>query len=103
MKTLSILHVSDLVLLLGLAVGLVPRGIVHLQKVANRGLVTRGRRRAPHRGMRDVQDHNDPNSELEQLWQEFSRHMNPNLTYEELVELEDSIGRGDLNTFLLSV
>lgn len=81
---------------LSCAVGLVPRGMVHLQKVASRGLVTQGRRRT-RRGMRYAHNNDEPEPELEQLWQDFSRHMNPNLTYEELVELEDSIGRGDFN------
>jgi hypothetical protein len=83
-------------ILLSCAVGLVPRGMVHLQKVASRGLVTQGRRRT-RRGMRYAHNNDEPEPELEQLWQDFSRHMNPNLTYEELVELEDSIGRGDFN------
>ncbi|XP_024398060.1 uncharacterized protein [Physcomitrium patens] len=73
-------------------VGLVPRGVVHLQKVGSRGLVTQDRRRA-RRMMRYLQSDNEPELELEQLWQEFSRHMNTNLSYEELVELEGSIGR----------
>uniref|UniRef100_A0A7I4CQW9 RING-type E3 ubiquitin transferase n=1 Tax=Physcomitrium patens TaxID=3218 RepID=A0A7I4CQW9_PHYPA len=73
-------------------VGLVPRGVVHLQNLTSRGLVTRGRRRT-RRVMRYHQRDNGPEPELEQLWQDFSRHMNTNLTYEELVELEDSIGR----------
>lgn len=73
-------------------VGLVPRGVVHLQKVASRGLVTQGRHRA-RRMIRYLESYNEPEPELEQLWQDFSRHMNTNLTYEELVELEDSIGR----------
>lgn len=47
--------------------------------------------------MRYAHNNDEPEPELEQLWQDFSRHMNPNLTYEELVELEDSIGRGDFN------
>lgn len=79
------------------AVGLVPSGVVHLQKVASRGLVTQGRRRA-RRMIRYLQAQSEPEPELEQLWQDFSRHMNTNLTYEELVELEDSIGRGSLRT-----
>lgn len=78
---------------MGCAVGLVPRGVVHLQKVASRGLVTQGRHRA-RRMVRYLENYNEPEPELEQLWQDFSRHMNTNLTYEELVELEDSIGRG---------
>lgn len=82
---------------MGIAVGLVPRGVVHLQKVGSRGLVTQDRRRA-RRMMRYLQSDNEPELELEQLWQEFSRHMNTNLSYEELVELEGSIGRGDLTT-----
>lgn len=48
--------------------------------------------------IRYLQTRDEPEPELEQLWQDFSRHMNTNLTYEELVELEDSIGRGSLRT-----
>lgn len=87
--------VSVCKVLVGCAVGLVPRGVVHLQNLTSRGLVTRGRRRT-RRVMRYHQRDNGPEPELEQLWQDFSRHMNTNLTYEELVELEDSIGRGSL-------
>jgi len=86
----------------GCAVGLVPRGVVHLQKVASRGLVTQGRHRA-RRIIRYLETHNEPEPELEQLWQDFSRHMNTNLSYEELVELEDTIGRGGLHLTLKGI
>lgn len=82
--------------------GLVPRGVVHLQKVASRGLVTQGRHRA-RRMIRYLENFNEPEPELEQLWQDFSRHMNTNLSYEELVELEDSIGRGRLTLSFFSI
>ncbi|BBN18529.1 hypothetical protein MPTK1_8g03210 [Marchantia polymorpha subsp. ruderalis] len=73
--------------------GLVPRGIVHLIKMSTRGMVRQGRR--THRRRRYVPDIDDEVYNVVGMFRQLADypHERQDLTYEELMELEESIGR----------
>ncbi|CAM6091544.1 unnamed protein product [Calypogeia fissa] len=74
-------------------VGLVPRGTIHLTKLATRGMVRQGR--IASRRRRYLEDSDDEEDNLEGMIRHLAERMGdrPDLSYEELMELEESIGR----------